>query len=157
MEELNFVRCNGQNTDFIENCRLLDQDLDRRVGREIQREKYTQYNQLDEIKEVIVVYLDGKAVGAGAIRKYTYGDILDATELKRVFVREEYQGRGIGTKLVLALIDWAKELGYHRIILETGTLLKESCHIYKKVGFEVVENYGPYASMEESLCMRKEL
>ena len=122
MDDIEFVRCSGINEDFIMNCQLLDMDLDRRVGRVIRRDKYKQYNQLDEIKEAIVVYVDGKAAGAGAIREYQYGDIDDATELKRVFVRDEFQGKGIGTKLVLELIEWAKELGYKRLILETGEL-----------------------------------
>ena len=70
MDGIEFTRCSGINEDFIMNCQLLDMDLDRRVGRVIKREKYKQYNQLDEIKEAIVVYVDGKAVGAGAIREY---------------------------------------------------------------------------------------
>ena len=41
---MEFKRTDGTDKDFIENCRLLDQDLDRRVGREIQREKYNAYN-----------------------------------------------------------------------------------------------------------------
>ena len=154
---IRFVRCTGSNQDFIDNCTLLDMDLDRRVGKEIQRDKYKQYNQLDEIKHVIVAYIDDKAVGAGAIREYQYGDICNATELKRVYVKDEFQGQGIGTQLVLELIEWAKELGYQCVILETGALLKESCHVYKKVGFEIIDNYGPYVSMPESLCMRKAL
>ena len=44
---MEFKRTDGTDKDFIENCRLLDQDLDRRVGREIQREKYNAYNQRD--------------------------------------------------------------------------------------------------------------
>ena len=128
MADIEFIRCSGTNEDFIENCQLLDMDLDRRVGRVIKRDKYKQYNQLDEIKEVVVVYIDGKAAGAGAIREYQYGDIDNATELKRLFVRGEFQGKGIGTKLVLELIEWAKELGYRKLILETGELLQESCH-----------------------------
>ena len=72
MDEIEFVRCSGTNEDFIENSRLLDIDLDRRVGRVIKRDKYTQYNQLDQIKEAVVVYVDGKAAGAGAIREYQY-------------------------------------------------------------------------------------
>ena len=67
MADIEFIRCSGTNEDFIENCQLLDMDLDRRVGRVIKRDKYKQYNQLDEIKEVVVVYVDGKAAGAGAI------------------------------------------------------------------------------------------
>ena len=153
---ITFVRCSGDHKDFIENCRLLDMDLDRRVGRAIKREKYKQYNQLDEIKAV-VVYCDGTVAGAGAIREYQYDDIENATELKRIFVREGFQGKGIGTRLVLELLEWAKDLGYKKVILETGELLQESCHVYRKVGFEVIENYGPYVSMAESLCMQKML
>lgn len=75
MPEVIFVKCAGTNEDFVENCQLLDMDLDRRVGRVIKRDKYKQYNQLDEIKEAILIYVDGKAAGAGAIREYQYGDI----------------------------------------------------------------------------------
>ena len=53
MADIEFIRCSGTNEDFIENCQLLDMDLDRRVGRVIKRDKYKQYNQLDEIKEVV--------------------------------------------------------------------------------------------------------
>lgn len=146
---MEFVRTNGKNADFIENCRLLDLDLDRRVGRQIKREKYQKFNQLDEIREAIVVYDDGKAVGGGAIRRYDE----EMIELKRVFVHNDYQGRGIGSRLVSLLMEWAAELGYRRMILETGELLSESCAVYRKLGFEVIPNYGPYANMPESLCM----
>lgn len=152
-EKYEFIRTDGKNRDFIENCRLLDMDLDKRVGKEIQRDKYTKYNQLDEIREAIVVYEDHRPVGGGAIRRYNDSDV----ELKRIFVRPEYQKQGIGTKLVSLLIEWAKESGYRRIILETGELLKESCAVYQKLGFQVIPNYGPYVNMPESLCMAKEL
>jgi len=153
MNEYTFVRCDGTHNDFIENCRLLDEDLDRRVGRVIKRDKYRQYNTLDDIREAIVVYFEGKPVGAGAIRYYD-----DTTvELKRVFVRPGYQGKGVGTALVFRLLEWAKELGYIRIVLETGELLAESCHVYMKLGFCKIPNYGPYVNMPESLCMGKVL
>ncbi len=133
---MDFIRTDGKNKDFIENCRLLDIDLDRRVGKEIKRDKYKKYNQLDEIQEAIVVYENNKAIGGGAVRKYDDENI----ELKRVFVHTEYQGQGIGSKLVSLLIEWAAELGYKRMILETGELLAESCSVYKKMGFEVISN-----------------
>lgn len=150
---MDFHRTNGTDEDFIENCRLLDMDLDRRVGKEIDRSKYTQYNQLDEIREAIVVYESGKAIGGGAIRKYDD----ESAELKRMFVRPEYQGRGIGSRLVSLLVEWAAELGYKRMLLETGERLAESCAVYKKLGFRVIPNYGPYADMSESLCMALDL
>lgn len=148
---MDYVRTDGKNEDFIENCRLLDMDLDRRVGKQIKREKYEKFNQLDEIRETIVVYDHGRAVGGGAIRRYDDENV----ELKRVFVHNEYQGQGIGSTLVSLLIEWAAELGYRRMILETGELLAESCAVYKKLGFAVIPNYGPYADMPESLCMAK--
>lgn len=160
---MEFVRTDGKNGDFIENCRLLDMDLDRRVGKKIKRDKYRQYNQLTEIRHAIVVYdtqgRDGQdhgcyqAVGGGALRRYDEENV----ELKRVFVHPDYQGQGIGSRLVSLLIEWAAELGYRRIILETGELLAESCAVYKKLGFEVIPNYGPYVNMPESLCMAKDL
>ena len=150
---MDYVRTDGKNEDFIENCRLLDMDLDRRVGRQIKREKYQKFNQLDEIREAIVVYDHGRAVGGGAIRRYDDENI----ELKRVFVHNEYQGQWIGSRLVSLLIEWAAELGYRRMILETGELLAESCAVYKKLGFAVIPNYGPYADMPESLCMAREI
>ena len=63
----------------------------------------------------------------------------------------------IGSKLVSLLIEWARELGYKRMILETGELLVESCAVYNKLGFQVIPNYGPYVNMPESLCMAKDL
>lgn len=153
MNRMDFIRTDGKNQDFIENCRLLDMDLDRRVGKVVKREKYRKYNQLDEIQQAIVVYDGKKAVGGGAIRKYDDENV----ELKRVFVHTDYQGRGIGSRLVSLLIEWAAELGYQRMILETGELLAESCAVYRKLGFEVIPNYGPYVDMPESLCMAKEL
>lgn len=150
---MDFIRTNGKNKDFIENCRLLDMDLDRRVGKKIKRDKYEKYNQLDEIQEAIVVYENNKVIGGGAIRRYDDENV----ELKRVFVHTGYQGRGIGSKLVSLLIEWAVELGYKTMILETGELLAESCAVYKKLGFKVIPNYGPYVDMPESLCMARDL
>ena len=148
-----FMKTDGRNPDFIENCRLLDMDLDRRVGKVVKREKYKKYNQLDEIQEAIVVYEAHQAIGGGAIRRYDD----ETVELKRVFVHTEYQGQGLGSRLVSRLIEWAAQLGYQRMILETGELLAESCAVYRKLGFEVIPNYGPYVNMPESLCMEKKL
>ena len=65
--------------------------------------------------------------------------------------------KGVGSALVAGLIEWAKELGYKRMILETGALLAESCHVYTKLGFSQIPNYGAYVNMPESLCMGKDL
>lgn len=150
---LEYKRTNGKNNDFIENCRRLDADLDQRVGKEIQRSKYEKYNQLDKINEAIVVYENDVLVGAGSIRYYDEINV----ELKRIYISPAFRGQGIGTKLVSLLMEWAKELGYQRMLLETGEKLTESVALYKKLGFERIPNYGPYENMPESLCMAKDI
>ena len=137
---LEYKRTNGKNKDFIENCRRLDADLDQRIGKEIQRSKYEKYNQLDKINEAIVVYENNVLVGAGSIRYYDEINV----ELKRIYISPAFRGQGLGTKLVSLLIEWAKELGYQRVLLETGEKLTESVALYKKLGFERIPNYGPY-------------
>ena len=150
---LEYKRTNGKNKDFMENCRRLDADLDQRVGKVIQRSKYEKYNQLDKINEAIIVYENNVLVGAGSIRCYDEKNV----ELKRIYISPAFRGEGIGTKLVSLLIEWAKELGYQRMLLETGEKLTESVALYKKLGFERIPNYGPYENMPESLCMAKDI
>ena len=100
MNGIEFRRCGGSDPDFAENCRLLDRDLDARVGKVIKRDKYTRFNRTDSISEAMVVYLDGRPVGGGAIRRYD----AETAELKRVFVIPEAQGKGLGTRLVSELL-----------------------------------------------------
>lgn len=150
---LEYKRTNGKDKDFIENCRRLDKDLDQRVGKEIQRSKYEKHNQLDQINEAIVVYEHDNVVGAGSIRQYDEKTV----ELKRIYVAPAFRGRGIGTKLVSLLVEWGRELGYRRMLLETGKTLTESIALYSKLGFERIPNYGPYEHMTESICMAKNI
>ena len=103
---MKLLRTDGQDRDFVENCRRLDADLEARVGREIQRSKYEKYNQLDAIHEAIVAYEDGVLAGAGAIRQYDDASV----GLKRIYISPMFRRRGIAQELVSQLIQWAKEL-----------------------------------------------
>ena len=150
---MEFVHTDGRNRDFVENCRRLDADLEARVGREIQRSKYEKYNQLDAIHEAIVVYEDGVLAGAGAIRRYDDASV----ELKRIYVSPMFRRKGIAQELVSQLIQWAKEVGYRRMLLETGEKLSGAIALYAKLGFERIPNYGPYVDMPESICMAREI
>lgn len=58
-------------------------------------------------------------------------------------------GKVIGTRLVLELMEWAKELGYKRMILETGELLQESLCMMKELKNYAEVNDG--RDMEYSL------
>lgn len=139
--------------DFLILCGMLDDYLSNAIGGKEKREKYDQYNRLDTMDYVIIAYDGNKAVGCSALRQYDE----DTMELKRVFVKEEYRGRGIAGEILLRLITNAKNHGYKSIILETGEFLQKAYHLYRNNGFIVISNYGYYVDMKESLCMELKL
>jgi putative acetyltransferase len=148
-----FIRTDGTNGDFIELCRLLDEDLDEIVGEKIQRSQYAQYNTLESIHHVLVVYDGTKAVAGGSFKEFDK----ETSELKRIFVRKEYRGQGIANELVNSLEQWALSCGYARMILETGEPLAAAMSLYRRLGYTVISNYGQYKNMEKSICMEKKL
>lgn len=66
----------------------------------------------------------------GMYRVFNEGDITN------VAVAPEYRGMGIGTKLMKAVIERAKELAIQDIILEVRESNETAIHLYKKMGFE---------------------
>lgn len=153
MKEITLAKVTSDHADFTHLCRELDHFLNMAVGGEEKREKYKSYNHAETLDYVIIAYHKKRAVGCAALRRYSDTEV----EVKRVFVREEYRGQNIGGKLLEKLILQAKELGYSRMILETGEILAASVHLYSKYGFERIKNYGPYVNMQESLCMARDI
>lgn len=147
-------RTSGSDSDFIENCRLLDMELDKRSGKILNRDFFRQFCKTDDIGEAVVSYVDGKAAGSGAIRRYMN---TTACELKRMYVKPEYQGMGIASAICEELEVWAKSLGYSRIIIETGKHLTEANALYRKMGFSVTPNFPPYENETTSVCFEKKL
>ncbi|WP_407524361.1 GNAT family N-acetyltransferase [Lacibacter sp. MH-610] len=58
---------------------------------------------------------------------------------------------------MLQLEQWAKEEGYSAAVLETGKKQPEAIRLYEKCGYSRIPNYGQYAGVENSVCMKKEL
>jgi putative acetyltransferase len=150
-EELILIKTDSQNQDFAKLIKDLDANLQSRNGD--MQEFFNQFNKVDEIKHVVVAYLDNVPAGCGAIKHYDN----DAAEVKRMFVGEEYRGKGIAGKILNELENWAKELGYTATILETSRTQHEAMALYTKKGYSVIENYGQYAGIENSICFKKGL
>ena len=143
----------GLNPDFIALCRLLDESLNEMVGGSVQREQYNRYNRLDDIHDVVLIYQEGEPAACGSFKTYSEG----IAEIKRLFVRKEYRGRGFSRKVMEELERKARDAGFAMLYLETGKALKAAHGLYRSLGFTVRENYGPYEKMEESVCMEKAL
>lgn len=149
---MRFVYTDGGNYDFIELCHELDNFLNELVGGEENRSEYIPYNQLNDIHDVIIAY-DDIPVGSASFKKYDN----ECAEVKRVFIKREYRGRGISNKLMELLENAAKEQGYRYLILESGEQLVAAMALYRKIGYKVIPNYGQYKDMPDSVCMRKKL
>ncbi len=104
---------------------------------------------------IYLLMIDDKAVGMGALRRLEEG----VCEIKRMFIRPEYQGKGYGREIMDRLIDRARSLGYGTVRLSTAFFLETAVHIYRSAGFEERDRYpgaesdlGPhYIYMEKKL------
>ncbi len=62
-------------------------------------------------------------------------------ELKRMYVRPEFRGRGLGRAIAVRLLDEARVCGYEVARLDTAVFLKEAQALYHSLGFQVIEAY----------------
>lgn len=83
--------------------------------------------------------VDGKVVGAVWVRiMEDYGHVDNETPSFAISLYKEYRGRGIGTALMVKMLELLRESGYKKASL---AVQKENYAVkmYKKVGFEVVD------------------
>ncbi|MEM7574386.1 MAG: GNAT family N-acetyltransferase [Bacteroidota bacterium] len=114
---------------------------------------YDQFNKLDNIKYVVLAFLNEQAVGCGAIKAFDAATM----EVKRMYVRPQHRGKGIATQTLSALEAWAVELGASRCILETGHKQPEAIALYHKCEYQIISNYGQYAGVANSVCFEKRI
>jgi GNAT superfamily N-acetyltransferase len=146
---IELVRTDSTSQDFVELVSLLDADLHVRDGDD--HSFFAQFNKIAAIRHVVVAYYDSFPVGCGAIKAYSP----ETVEVKRMFVQPEFRGQGIAGKVLAELEQWASELGFESLILETGKAQPEAIRLYTKSGFQVIPNFGQYENIESSVCMKK--
>jgi putative acetyltransferase len=81
----------------------------------------------------------------------------ETAEIRRMFVVPEQRGAGLSRRMLGALEDEARRLGYRRLRLETGVHQGEALGLYRSSGFEEIPCYGPYSDDELSVCFEKPL
>ena len=144
-------RTNSEDPDLPALIKQLDQELAVTDGAD--HAFYDQFNKLDRIKNFIILYKDDLPVGCGALKEYELG----VAEVKRMFVKPEYRGKGLASLILKELEAWAAELSFQKCILETGIRQPDAISLYKKNGYRLIPNYGQYKGVEESLCFEKSL
>ena len=142
-------RATSEDLDFRNLVKLLDQDLAIRNGK--QNDFYAQFNKIDSIKYVVVYYDNDVAVGCGAFKPFNS----ETVEIKRMYVKQDFRGKGIGAAILSELELWATEINYFNCILETGHANPEAKKLYQKEGYVIIPNFGQYVNVANSVCMKK--
>jgi len=149
MAIITIQRTDSKNSDFIKLVKQLDAELGKRDGED--HDFYHQFNGINNLNHVIVLYEDKSPVGCGAIKAFDSKTV----EIKRMYVLSAKRGKGYATSILKALEFWAQELENSSCILETGKRQPEAIALYEKNGFRRIPNYEPYQGIVNSLCFEK--
>ncbi|MCG8552221.1 MAG: GNAT family N-acetyltransferase [Desulfobacterales bacterium] len=95
--------------------------------------------------------MNSEAVACGCFKQIAANTI----EIKRMYVNPHHRRNGFSQKVLNGLERWASQLGYSKALLETGKGQPEAIALYKKCGYQTIENYGPYKGLSNSICMEK--
>ncbi len=120
---------------FIEYAETLGFDLDfQRFDKDI-NELPGQYAPPEG--RVLLASWDGEVAGCVALRKHDR----DVCEMKRMWVKPRFRGKGISRALAGELISEARQSGYTKMLLDTIDTMTEAINLYRSLGFTETTPY----------------
>jgi GNAT superfamily N-acetyltransferase len=98
------------------------------------------WSEYDGVSGVLLVLEahDGTVVGTAGVRSLAPG----VGELKRMWIRPEHQGHGLGRRLLDASLAEARGLGCRLIRLDTQKGMEAARHLYRAAGFREIPDYN---------------
>ncbi len=91
--------------------------------------------------KIFIAQNSNQTVGTASIKKIRP----DNAEIKRMYVKPEYQGNGIGNLLLENVIEEAKRMDAREIFLDSPPPFKPAHQLYEKYGFEIFQEYPEVA------------
>jgi putative acetyltransferase len=86
---------------------------------------------------LLLCVVEGRPAGCIGVRAWR----ARACEMKRLYVRDAFQGRGVGLFLAGQAIEWARHAGYQRMLLDTLPAMGAAQRLYEGLGFRDVAPY----------------
>ncbi len=100
--------------------------------------------------EVLLAFVEDDPAGCVALKPVQAESAGQACEMKRLWVRPAYQGRGLGRILAQAALDLARERGYSAMVLDTMPRTMQSAYsLYRAMGFHPVERGWPNPVLDQ--------
>ncbi len=95
-----------------------------------------------------IAELDGRPIGS--VMCVREDAAAGTARLRLLLVDPEGRGRGIGTRLVAAVVDFARSVGYRELMLWTNDVLTDARELYLRAGFTLIAE-RPHRSFGVSL------
>jgi putative acetyltransferase len=87
---------------------------------------------------LLLAYDNGELAGCIALRRFDER----ICEMKRLFVREQFRGKGLGRQLITAIIQEARQIGYEHMRLDTlPPKMNDAITLYRSYGFKQIDPY----------------
>jgi GNAT superfamily N-acetyltransferase len=87
---------------------------------------------------LLLVEYDGQLGGCVALHKLEDG----ICEMKRLYLRPEFRGKGLGRAIADRIIEEAHQIGYQRMRLDTvEPVMKDAVAMYRRIGFREIAPY----------------
>ena len=144
------VITNEKDERFIELSRELDNEYFMKLGDIVK--KYEEYNDLADPHIVILALNWGKPIACASFRFIDK----DTIEIRRVYVKKRYRRKGIAYKLIKQLEKLAMEENFKYAVIETGKDNEAAINLYRKLDYEIVDNFGIFEGDDLCICMKKQ-
>jgi phosphinothricin acetyltransferase len=105
------------------------------------KEQKKWFNEHSSKNPIVVAEIDKEIVGFASLSKYSTRCAYSDTAELSVYVKEKYQGKGIGKKLIKEIVVAGEKAGLHAIIARIAEGNKKSIYLHDIVGFKHVGIY----------------